>query len=162
LNASGSSRVLRRSAITDTCAIVNDSIAPNAYMLPRKSVRPGRSTTIESSPPKTSNDNQGVLNFGCSRRKTSGSCLYDAMAYVMRDARDHAGVGRDQEDRRSQDADVDLRGLQHLTVQPQVLHEAEHRIVLEATLARTDAEQRLVPRARSSPPVAPIGRSSAV
>ncbi len=65
----------------------------------------------------------------------------------IRDARraDHAGVGRDQEDRRSQDADVDLRGLQHLTVQPQVLHEAEHRIVLEATLVRTDAEQRLVP-----------------
>ena len=74
LNASGSSRVLRRSAMTETCAIVNESIAPNAYMLPRKSVLPGRSTTIESSPAKNRSDNHGVLNFGWSRRKTSGSC----------------------------------------------------------------------------------------
>jgi hypothetical protein len=72
--------------MTDTCAIVNESIAPNAYMLPRKSVFPGSRTTIESTPAKTTSDNQGVLNFGCRRRKTSGSCLYVAIAYVMRDA----------------------------------------------------------------------------
>ena len=31
----------QRSAISETCAIVNDSIAPNAYSVPRNSACPG-------------------------------------------------------------------------------------------------------------------------
>ena len=67
------SRRTYRSAITDAWAIVNESIAPNAYMSPRKLVFPGRSTAIEMIPAKTTSDSHGVLNFGCRRRKTSGS-----------------------------------------------------------------------------------------
>ena len=41
---------------------------------------------IEISPANTTSESHGVLNFGCSRRKTSGSCRYVAIAYVMREA----------------------------------------------------------------------------
>ena len=74
VNASASVRVFTRSAITEMCAIVNDSIAPNAYISPRNPVFPGSSTMIEIRPANTSSDSHGVLNFGCRRRKTSGSC----------------------------------------------------------------------------------------
>ena len=74
VKASASPRVCILRAITEICAIVNDSIAPKAYMSPRNVVLPGSRTMIEISPPKTTSDNHGVLNFGCRRRKTSGSC----------------------------------------------------------------------------------------
>ena len=86
MNASASRRVCIRNAIKETCAIVNDSIAPNAYISPRNVVCPGSSTTIGISPPKTSSDSHGVLSFGCSRRKTSGSWRYVDIAYVIREA----------------------------------------------------------------------------
>ena len=58
----------------DACATVNESIAPKEYIVPRNFVWPGRSTRIETRPAKTISDSHGVLNFGCSRRKISGSC----------------------------------------------------------------------------------------
>lgn len=63
-----------RSAITEKCAIVNDNIAPNAYLLPRKLVQPGMMTRIELTPANTIGDGHGVLNLGSRRRNTSGSC----------------------------------------------------------------------------------------
>ena len=63
-----------RSAITEACAIVNESIAPNEYIVPRKSTLPGSRTPIEITPANTISDSHGVLKRGCSRRKTSGSC----------------------------------------------------------------------------------------
>src|SRR5947209_10872482 len=64
----------RRNWITEACAIVNESIAPNEYIVPRKFVLPGRRTRIEMKPAKTTSEIHGVLNFGCSRRKRDGSC----------------------------------------------------------------------------------------
>ena len=64
----------RRIWITATCAIVNESIAPNAYMRPMKSTLPGSMNRIEKTPAKTISASHGVLKRGCSRRNTSGSC----------------------------------------------------------------------------------------
>ncbi len=63
----------------------------------------------------------------------------------VRDPRgaDHAGVRRDEEDRGGEDADVDLRRRERRPVQPQVLDDPEHRVVLEP-LRRVLAEQRHV------------------
>ena len=63
-----------RICTTDACAIVNESIAPNAYMRPMKSTFPGSRKRIEKRPAKTTRASAGVLKRGCSRRKTSGSC----------------------------------------------------------------------------------------
>ena len=59
-----------------------------------------------------------------------------------RDA-DDPRVGGDEEDRRRQQADVDLRGLLQ-EAQVQVLDDAEHRVAGEAALVLGDAEQRRV------------------
>ena len=48
----------------DACAIVKESIAPNEYIVPRKSVFPGRRTRIEMKPANTTSAIHGVLNFG--------------------------------------------------------------------------------------------------
>ena len=77
---------MRRSWITAACAIVNESIAPNAYMRPMKSTLPGSMKRIEKKPAKTSSASHGVLNFGCSRRNSSGSCRWLDIEYVMREA----------------------------------------------------------------------------
>ena len=58
----------------EACAIVNDSIAPNEYIVPRKLTLPGSSTAIGIAAAKTISDSHGVLKRGWSRRKTSGSC----------------------------------------------------------------------------------------
>ena len=63
-----------RSAITATCAIVNESIAPNAYIRPRKSTWPESRKSVGTMPAKTTSESHGVFSFGCSRRNTSGSC----------------------------------------------------------------------------------------
>ena len=65
VNASASVRVFTRSAITEMCAIVNDSIAPNAYMFPRKSAWPGISVR-QAIPPNTMIPIHGVRKRGCS------------------------------------------------------------------------------------------------
>ena len=53
-------------------AIVNDSIAPNAYMLPRNMAWPGISVR-QAIAPNTMIPIHGVRNFGCSWRSRSGT-----------------------------------------------------------------------------------------
>ena len=65
----------QRSAISETCAIVNDSIAPNAYSVPRKSACPGI-ITRQAIAPNTPIAIAGVRNRGLIRRSRSGSCWY--------------------------------------------------------------------------------------
>ena len=43
-------------------------------------------TRIETKPANTRSESHGVLNRGCSRLKTSGSCRYVDIEYVIRDA----------------------------------------------------------------------------
>ena len=56
-----------RRRMTARCAIVNDSIAPNAYMLPRNTAWPGISV-MQAIPPNTMIPIHGVRYFGCSWR----------------------------------------------------------------------------------------------
>ena len=72
--------------MTAACATVNESIAPNEYIVLRNVVLPGRRTRIDTNPAKTISDSHGVLNFGWSFRNAAGSWRYPAIAYVMRDA----------------------------------------------------------------------------
>ena len=58
---------------------MNESIAPNEYIVPRNAVLPGRSTRIETKPANTISDSHGVLKRGCNRRNALGSCRYDAI-----------------------------------------------------------------------------------
>ena len=85
-HSSSSSRRFMRSATIDACAIVNESIAPNAYMRPRKSTWPDSRKIVGPIAPKTISASHGVFSFGCSRRKISGSWRWLDIAYVMRDA----------------------------------------------------------------------------
>ena len=85
-HSSSLSPAFTRSLITATCAIVNESIAPNAYMRPRKSTFPESRKIVGPSAPKTISESHGVFSFGCSRRNTSGSCRCVDIAYVIRDA----------------------------------------------------------------------------
>ena len=74
-HSSSSSRRLARAARSRrACAIVNESIAPNAYIRPRKSTWPESRKSVGPMPAKTISASHGVFSFGCSRRKTSGSC----------------------------------------------------------------------------------------
>ena len=84
--AISSSRLRTLRAVTATCAIVNESIAPNAYIRPRKSTWPESRKSVGASPAKMTSESHGVLNFGCRRRKIDGSCRYAAIEYVMREA----------------------------------------------------------------------------
>jgi hypothetical protein len=74
LHSSSSSRCRTRSAVTEMCAIVNDSIAPNAYIRPRKSTWPETMKMVGPIPAKTSSASHGVFSFGCNLRKSVGSC----------------------------------------------------------------------------------------
>ena len=69
----------------------------------------------------------------------------------VRDPRgaDHTRVCGDEQDRRREDADVDLRGVENASVQSEILHEPEHRIVREPMLVGGLAEQCLEAAARS-------------
>ena len=55
---------------------------------------------------------------------------------------DHARVRRDEEDRRGEDADVDLECTQHAALQAQVLDDAQDRVVRVAALLRRQRQQR--------------------
>ena len=65
----------QRSPISAMCAIVNDSIAPNAYSVARNSACPGIITT-HAIAPNTPIAVAGVRNRGLIRRRRSGSCWY--------------------------------------------------------------------------------------
>jgi len=58
--------------VTDTCAIVNDSIAPNAYRLPRNVAWPGI-RVMAAIVLKMMIPTHGVANRGWSRRRRSGT-----------------------------------------------------------------------------------------
>ncbi len=68
------------------------------------------------------------------------------MRHRVRDAgrADHAGVRGDEEDRRGEDADVDLQDVEHRSRDAEVLDETEHGVVGEAALLRGKPEERLV------------------
>ena len=55
---------------------------------------------------------------------------------------DHAGVRRDEEDRRGEDADVDLERVEQRAFDAEVLDDAEDRIVGVAALLRRQRQQR--------------------
>ena len=54
--------------------MVNESVAPNAYIVPRKSVCPGRSVRIGIAPAKRTRASHGVRKRGCRRRNVAGIC----------------------------------------------------------------------------------------
>ena len=72
-NASSSPARLRRSWITAACATVNESIAPNEYIVLRNVVLPGSRMMIDTKPANTTSESHGVLNLGCSLRNALGS-----------------------------------------------------------------------------------------
>jgi hypothetical protein len=49
-----------RRPIRAAFAIANDSIAPNEYIVPRKSIRPGASVSTGNKPEKQRSESQGV------------------------------------------------------------------------------------------------------
>ena len=75
---------MKRSLMTARCAIVNDSIAPNAYMLPRNSACPGI-IARHAMPPKIRIPIHGVPNFGCSWRRRSGTWRWMPIEYTSRE-----------------------------------------------------------------------------
>ncbi len=91
--------------------------------------RPGRC------PRRTAIATHGVLKRGWRRRKTSGQL--PVARHRVGDPRgaDHARVRGDEQDRRGQDADVELRRVEHGAVEAEVLDDAEHRIVREPAAA---------------------------
>ena len=99
----------RRSATIDACATVNESIAPNAYIVPRKLGLPGSRTTIGASPAKTSSDEPRRLELRV--QPAEDLRQLPVGRHRVRDPRgaDHAGVRGDEQDRRGEDPDVDLQ-----------------------------------------------------
>ena len=120
---------------------MNDSIAPNAYMLPRKSAWPGISVR-QAIPPNTMIPIHGVRKRGMQLAQLVGDlAVQPHRVDEPRDA-DDPGVGGDEQDRRREQADVDLaRVLKRAEVQ--VLDDPEHRIAGEAALVLAHAQQRL-------------------
>ena len=154
--------VAARAARSPTaCAIVNESIAPNAYIRPRKSTCPESRKIVGPTPREDDSESHGVFSFGCSRRNDLRQL--PVARHRVGDPRraDHARVRRDEEDRRGEDADVDLRrSTSTAAVQAEVLDEAEHRVVLEAVRRRL-AELRHVVPARRARRASPRARSTA-
>src|SRR5262249_51067812 len=75
--------LIRRTMI-DTWAIVNESIAPNAYMFPRKSVCPGM-RTMAATPQKIRIDRYGVRKRGWTDLSDGGSWRWMPIEYVRRE-----------------------------------------------------------------------------
>ena len=95
-------------------------------------------------PPKRTIESQGVLKRGWRRRKTRDLPIG---GHRVRDPRgaDDPRVRGDEQDRRGEDADVDLHRPQELLVaDAEVLDEAEDRVVRVAALLRRQPERRLV------------------
>ena len=68
---------------------------------------------------------------------------------------DDARVRRDEEDRGREHADVDLRDVERQPLQPEVLDDAEDRVVRVPALLRREREAASSARRRSPPPAAP-------
>ena len=115
---------------------MNESIAPNAYIRPRKSTWPGEQE--ERRPDPGEDDEREPRRLQLRVQPAERLRQLAVARHRVRDPRraDHAGVRGDEEDRRGEDADVDLRDRQHGAVQAEVLDEPEHRVVLEAVRRR--------------------------
>ena len=72
-HSSSSSGRRTRSVVTARWAIVNESMAPNAYIRPRKSTCPESRKSVGPIPAKTTSDSHGVFSLGCSLRNAAGS-----------------------------------------------------------------------------------------
>ena len=89
---------------------MNDSIAPNAYMLPRNSAWPGISVRHAIAPNRMI-PIHGVRKLRVQLAQPVGQLAVQAHRVdEPRDA-DDPGVGGDEQDRRGQQADVDLPGV---------------------------------------------------
>ena len=104
---------------------------------------------IEKTPPKTTSESQRRLELRVQPPEHLGQLAVARHRVGDPRGADHAGVGGDEEDRRREDPDVDLRDGEDGAVQAEVLDEAEHRVVLEAARRRL-AELRHVVRRRGS------------
>ena len=76
--------MMTRRRTTDTCAIVNDSSAPNEYTLPRNVAWPG-SVTRMANRLKTMIPIHGVRKRGCNRRSASGIWRWMPIEYTSRE-----------------------------------------------------------------------------
>ena len=74
-----------RNWMTDRWAIVNESIAPKAYMFPRNSALPGM-IVMQATKPNKRIPTHGVLKRGCSRLRRSGTWRCSPIEYTSLDA----------------------------------------------------------------------------
>ena len=119
-----------RSRITATCAIVNDSIAPNEYIVARKSVLPGQHREHGDAGERDDRDVRRV-----EARVDLPEPLGQLAVLAHREGEprdpDQPGVGRDDEDHRRQHADVVAQDVREAPAEPEVLDDPEHGVVGE-------------------------------
>ena len=138
----------RRIHSTETCATVNESIAPNEYIVASRSAWPGNSA-IEAMIEKVMIATCGVRNRGWTPQPLRQLTVVAHREGQPRDA-DHPGVGGDHEDHRCEDADVDAKDVGDAGTEAEVLDDPEHRIAGErgAELGRVFAGRALGHRHR--------------
>ena len=121
---------------------MNDSIAPNAYMLPRNSACPGM-IVRQAIAAEQEDPDPGRREARVQAAEAIGQLAVQAHRVDQPRDADDAGVGGDEQDRRGEDADVDLpRRLQRAEVQ--VLDDPQHRVAGVAAFGLARAEQRRV------------------
>ena len=125
-----SSELRRRSRITETWAIVNESIAPNEYIVARKSVWPGIRVIVAIAGEDEDRDVGGAV-AGMDLAQALGQLAVLAHRVGEPGDADQAGVGRDQQDHRGEDADVEAQRVGQAGAEAEVLDDAEDRVVGE-------------------------------
>ena len=126
---------LRRSWITATWAIVNESIAPNEYSVARKSVLPGIRVMIAIAGEDQDRDVGGAV-LGVDLAQALGQLAVLAHRVGEPGDADQAGVGGDQQDHRGEDADVVAQDFGRAGGEAEVLDDAEDRVVGELRAER--------------------------
>ena len=130
-----------RSRMTERCAIVNDSIAPNAYMFAEE-VRLARDQREARDPAEQDDPDPRRPEARVQPAQRVGHLTVQPHRVdEPRDA-DDPGVRGDEQDRRREQSDVDLPGVLERP-EVKVLDDSEHRIAGEAALVLADPEQRL-------------------
>ena len=120
---------------------MNDSIAPNAYMLPEE-VGLARDQRQARDPPEHDDPDPRRAEARVQLAQRVGHLAVQAHRVDQPRDADDPGVGGDEQDRRREQADVDLaRVLERPEVQ--VLDDPEHRVAGVAALVLAHAEQRL-------------------
>ena len=128
--------------MTAACATVKESIAPKEYIVPRKSTFPGSSTRIDTKPAKTTSASQGVLKRGWSFRKAPGSCWYDAIEYVIREAPMMPAFVAMKRIVAASTPTYTWSTSSSTPVDTEVVDDAEYGVVLVAAVLRRQREQR--------------------